>query len=160
MSKQMNIKQKARENKDLYRVETDEDYKLKFFLPIPPSVNHMYIHTKRGEKILTKRAKRYTEDAQALIYMAIDKQGWKIPERELWMYADIGVYMPDRILRDSHNLLKLSLDVMEGLVFENDYFIMPRIQTVEYSKECPRIEILLTNQTAKERAIWLEEFKR
>ena len=50
-------------------------------------------------------------------------------------------FMPDKRKRDSHNTLKILLDAMEGFVYENDFYVMPRIQEVAYDKENPRVEI-------------------
>ena len=63
------------------------------------------------------------------------------------MYLDCVFFMPDRRIRDSHNMLKLLLDVMQGNVFENDYFVMPRVQYVGLDVENPRVEVLVTTQT-------------
>lgn len=67
--------------------------------------------------------------------------------------------MPDRRIRDSHNMLKLLLDVMEGIVYKNDYYVCPRIQSVEYDKKNPRIELCLTPQTNSARTKALELVK-
>ena len=45
-------------------------------IPIPPSVNHMYIHKKNGSKILTKNAKEYIKELQAVCKKSKKEQGW------------------------------------------------------------------------------------
>ena len=111
----------------------------------------MYIHTRNGGKILTRTAQNYIRDARALINLAIDEQIWLKQEYAVWYYIDLVFYMPDRRIRDSHNMLKLLLDVMQDVIFDNDYYVMPRIQSVEYDGGNPRVEISITPQTNSHR---------
>lgn len=116
-------------------------------LPLPPSVNSMYTLKRQ----LTSKARTYQRKAIALINQYIDEQNWVMPQRETWLYIDMVFYMPDKIVRDSHNMLKLLLDVMQGTVYENDYFVLPRIQSVEYDKHNPRVELCVNVQTQNNR---------
>lgn len=125
--------------------------RLKLSLPLPPSVNHMYYNTRNGGKHLTKRAEDYIRQSRALINLAIEEQKWYKQEGSIWYYVDLVFFMPDRRIRDSHNLLKLLLDVMEGVIYDNDYYAMPRIQSVEYDTQNPRAEIFITPQSTNNR---------
>lgn len=137
---------------DVYRdVPKNVNKTLRLTLPLPPSVNHMHIMKRNGSRILTKTAQNYIKQAKALINLAIDEQKWLKQEYAVWMYMDAVVYMPDRRIRDSHNLLKLLIDVMQGEVFSNDYYLMPRIQGVEFDAEYPRIEIRISTQSERDR---------
>ena len=66
-------------------------------------------------------------------------------------------YFPDRRIRDAHNCLKILMDVLEGIVYENDYTVMPRIQFVEYDKDNPRVEIVFSHQTEAHRERSIQE---
>lgn len=146
------IIKEAKDCNDLYRSEPKyPNKKLRVSLPLPPSVNSMYAPTKHGGKRLTSKAKQYIITSQALIHQAIDEQRWVIQDVATWYYADLVVFMPDRIIRDSHNLLKLLLDVMQDIVFDNDYYVMPRIQSVELDVENPRVELSIVPQTKNNR---------
>lgn len=148
----MATKEKAQQNEDLYRGIPKANHKdLGIALPLPPSVNSMYFNTRGGGRTLTRQAKNYIRDSRALINLAIDEQNWYQHEKDVWLYVDLVFYMPDRRVRDSHNMLKLLLDVMQGIVYENDYYAMPRIQSVEYDKHNPRVEILISAQTKRNR---------
>lgn len=125
--------------------------KLKISLDLPPSINHMYYNTKGGGKRLTKKAEDYTRRSRSLINLAIEKQNWIKQKTSTWYYIDLIFFMPDRRVRDSHNMLKLLLDIMQGIVYENDYYVMPRIQAVEYDKENPRVEVYITSQSKNTR---------
>jgi crossover junction endodeoxyribonuclease RusA len=112
----------------------------------------MYFNTRNGGKVLTYKAQQYIRDAKALINLAIEEQNWLKQEYAVWYYIDLVFYMPDRRIRDSHNMLKLLLDVMQETIFHNDYFVMPRVQSVEYDNNHSRIEISITPQTSTQRA--------
>lgn len=115
----------------------------------------MYYNTKGRGKRLTRKAEEYIRENRALINLAIEEQHWIKQKPCTWYYIDMAFFMPDRRVRDSHNMLKLLLDVMQGIIFDNDYYALPRIQTVEYDKDNPRIEICIAPQTsnAREKAL-------
>ena len=144
--------QKAIKNNDLFRDEPRYPRKkLVVSLPIAPSMNHMYYQRRNGKKVLTASAQRYIMEATALIRLACEEQMWMVDNRDVWYYMDIMVYMPDRKIRDSHNMLKLMLVVFQDIAFRNDYFIMPRIQDVSLDKDNPRIEVALRPQSKSDR---------
>jgi len=120
-------------------------------LPIPPSVNAIYYNTRKGGRRLTTKAEHYIRDARALINLAIDEQKWKKQEKGIWLYCDMVFYFPDRRRRDSHNCLKLLLDVLESYVYVDDMYVLPRILSVEYDKENPRVEIAIVQQSESQR---------
>lgn len=107
----------------------------------------MYFNTKGGGKRLTQKAEQYIRKSRAIINESIDEQNWVKQNNSTWYYADLIFFMPDRRVRDSHNMLKLLLDVMQGIVYHNDYYIMPRIQAVEYDINNPRVDVLITPQS-------------
>lgn len=129
---------------DVFRnAHTNRNKRLYFSIPIAPSINSMYTMKRQ----LTAKARKYIRVARALINEAIEEQKWFVPARDTWLYVDLVFYMPDRKIRDSHNMLKIVMDVMQDIVYENDYFVMPRVQSVEYDKEHPRIDVNITYQT-------------
>jgi crossover junction endodeoxyribonuclease RusA len=139
---------KVKLKNDLYRTTaTNPSKKLHFSLPLPPSVNHMYVNTRYGGKRLTRVAEAYIPVSRAMINVAIDEQRWIKQEESTWYYVDLVFYFPDRKIRDSHNMLKMLLDVMQGIVFDNDYYALPRIHSVEYDKVDPRVEVVVSPQT-------------
>ena len=122
-----------------------------FVVPITPSVNHMYIPSRNGAKILTKEAKKYISVVQDACRDAIKKSKWHKEEEGVWAYLDLYFYFPDKRIRDNHNCYKLLLDSLEGLLFHNDYYVMPRTQKVELDRENPRIECIFSAQEWEER---------
>lgn len=111
---------------------------LSFSVDIAPSVNHMYIgRTKK----LTKTAEQYIRDTQQKCVQAMKEQNWQEENDDVWYHMNLWFYFPDRRIRDSHNCIKLLLDCFEGILYKNDYFVMPCICHVTLDKENPRIEV-------------------
>lgn len=141
---------------DLNRVY--EDYReLHFEVGIPISVNHMYFNTRRGGKRLTPKAEQYFREARALINAAIHDQLWIMSPKGVWLYVDLVFYFKDKKIRDSHNTLKLLMDVMQDVVFENDYYVMPRIMGVELDRDNPRVEVQVHPQTKDLRELYTSD---
>lgn len=146
-------------NDDLYRdAPRFPKKKLRLSLPLPPSINHMYMNTSHGGKRLTKHAENYVRVSRSLINLEIENQNWKKQNKSTWLYIDLVFYMPDKRIRDSHNMLKLLLDVMQDIVFDNDYYVMPNIKAVEYDKQNPRVEVKIYPQSESNRQKALMDF--
>lgn len=134
--------QKKDEFEDLNRdVPKFPDQFVTFNLPIPPSVNHMYQNAGRGRR-LTSKAVTYIKTAQDICKSAIKKQSWKKDKDFVWYVMDLYFYFPDKKVRDSHNCIKILTDCLEGLLFTNDYYVLPRIQYVCLDRKNPRLEIV------------------
>lgn len=115
---------------------------LSIVVPVTPSVNHMYIVNRNGALILTKKAKEYIKVVQNTCKKSMKQFKWKADNENVWYYMDLYFYFPDKRIRDSHNCIKLLLDSLQGLLFPNDYFVMPNIRHVALDRDNPRIEII------------------
>jgi crossover junction endodeoxyribonuclease RusA len=149
--KQNNMGRKKKEVVEEFEdLERDEPkyskQQLSFIVPVPPSVNHMYQSAGRGRR-LTKEATMYIKTAQEQCKKAIKENGWKKDREHVWYIMDLYYYFPDKKVRDSHNTLKILTDAFEGLLFPNDYFVLPRIQYVTLDRANPRLEIIFYPQT-------------
>ena len=63
---------------------------------------------------------------------------------------DLYYFFPDKKVRDSHNTLKILTDSMEGLVFPNDYYVLPRIQYVTLDRKNPMLHVKVYPQNKAE----------
>lgn len=116
---------------------------LRFTVGITPSVNHMHIgRTKK----LTHVAEQYIQKTQNICAAEMKRTKFKKDKDYVWWYMDLYFFMPDKRIRDSHNCLKLLMDALQGILFRNDYYVMPRIQNVVLDKANPRIEIVFHPQ--------------
>lgn len=128
---------------DLKRAEPKyPDRITKAVVPIPPSKNHAFIY--RGFKKIPKKATRdYKEKVRNTIADTLESKGWEMDKEDVWYYLDLYFYMPDRRRRDSHNSLEVLMDSLEECLFQDDYFVMPRIMKVELDRDNPRLELKL-----------------
>lgn len=116
---------------------------VKFTLPIPPSVNHSHREwymNGRQMRVPTKKTKDWRKEAEYVIVKAIKDSEWKKLEKTK-VIVELFIYWPDKRKRDCHNLGKLIYDVMEGLVYDDDRWVLPRYIDFLYDKEKPRVEI-------------------
>jgi crossover junction endodeoxyribonuclease RusA len=112
-------------------------------LKMPPSVNHMYINAKirgRNIRILNKHANDWFTDSLRKIEEFRDEHSWVIINEKVIL--ELYFYYPNARLRDSHNTLKILLDVLErGRIYTNDKFALPRVMDFQLDKGYPRVEI-------------------
>ena len=101
-------------------------------LPFPPSVNN-YWQVARNRIIKTKQARDYKKNVQLLLLTyheqirewntRLHKDGSRRPGRDTRTLAlAVAVHYPKRsgALTDIDNLLKIMIDCLEGVLFEND----------------------------------------
>lgn len=116
--------------------------KLSLTLPLPPSINRVYFHNpythRRGYK---KEGTQYLEVGTLLVKKFVKK--YNIKPFNDYFYLDLEFWLP-RQNCDSHNYLKLSMDVLQhGGLVENDKWIMNRTQEIKIDKENPRIRLTI-----------------
>ncbi len=142
----------AKQTEDLFRDEHSKAFQtLIMTVPLPPSLNHMYVNNGRGGRTLSAKSKAYLRDLRAWAKLQVEEQKWKLKDDSTWYYVDMVFYFPDRRKRDSHNQIKLLLDGLEEVVYINDRYVLPRIQAVEYDKAHPRLELHIRPQTKNDR---------
>lgn len=108
-----------------------------------PSVNHIYVNTKYGGKKLKPAAEALFSKWQWLAKEWAMKNNWSFEKTEK-IVLEMTLYYPDHVKRDSHNVIKLLLDALQGILYDNDYYALPRIQNFHVLKEKneSRIEIV------------------
>jgi len=114
-----------------------------------PTENHIYINVARwvdgklkntGQRALSKMAEAHRDNWRIMALSWKNRNGYRIPPKEK-VYIDLWFYFPDKRIRDTHNVPKLLLDALKGVVAEDDYYILLRIQDFEIDPKEPRIEI-------------------
>lgn len=127
---------------DLLRInKSSNSNELSFFLPIPPSVNHMYMNTYGGGKRLTPKAEAWVKFARRLTNEAVQKSKWNMERKGYWLVCEMVFWFPDKRKRDSHNSFKCMFDALEGIVYENDQYVLPRVMHCGLDRDNPRIEL-------------------
>lgn len=112
--------------------------KLKFTVDIPPSKNHAFFY-RRNAKVAKADTRRYQEAVDKLLKEEMKKQGWKKEDEHVWYYMDMFFYFPDKRRRDSHNSLEVLMDSIQESIVADDYYVLPRIQSVKLDRINPRL---------------------
>lgn len=127
---------------DLNRDEPRHPKQVLFLtVDIPPSKNHAFFY-KRGAKIMKKPTKVYMAKTKKEVCEKMKEQKWKKERDHVWYFADLYLYFPDKRRRDSHNSIEILMDTLQGTLFRDDYYVLPRIQEVNLDRENPRMEVV------------------
>lgn len=121
---------------------------MKIVLPLPISDNRRLIINWRAKRlILSTEYRKYREEAKQSLMIQLQKD----ENRHLFpmeiTYEDqrkmvFMFYMKDK-RRDASDCLKSLLDVMSGIIYFDDKWILPTFQSISIDKENPRVEIII-----------------
>jgi len=109
-------------------------------LPVPITLNHAYTNVRVGKRMMrvfTPRAKQWIETARNIANKEVEEQHWVIPEKQQ-IVAEILTYFPDKRRRDCHTGAKVMFDGLEGIVYDDDKWVLPRYMEVSVDKTNPR----------------------
>ena len=119
---------------------------LRFTLPLPPSANHAYRRytTKTGRRmnVITKAGTDWMAAARVLTHNAAVRSGWTCLNAGK-VIVELTCYWPDKRRRDVSNLDKLLLDALEGVVYDDDRWALPRWMDFMTDKAHPRVEVVV-----------------
>jgi|SRR5579875_35960 len=110
-----------------------------------PSVNHIYQNTRGGGKKLTQAAERLFEKWHALAHLWALDNDWNFDPQEK-VVLEITCFFPDKQKRDASNAIKLMMDALEGVLYQNDYYALPRImdfQVLEDKSIAPYFKVVI-----------------
>lgn len=115
---------------------------------MPPSVNHMYrrFTDRRGRRrnVATAKAQEWMSQAAWAAKAAVLRDGWVCVPVGTKVIVRLWFYWPSRHRRDTHNTLKALLDSWEGILYEDDYWCLPRIMDFGVDRKNPRVEAEIT----------------
>lgn len=110
-------------------------------LPIPLSVNGLVVFTSRGLR-KHPQAQAWARDARVWAALWAKDQGWQMT-RKRKVVLQVWTYWPDAHYRDTHNLYKVLLDGLQGVLYDNDYWVLVRQEDFQVDAACPRVELWL-----------------
>lgn len=111
----------------------------RLIVPIPPSVNH-FLGIRRGRVFKTAPAIRWEKEALILGQHWRQQTHWN-PTVGKKIIADWWVWWPDAGVHDPNNLEKVLWDAFEGIVYDDDRWVLPRCQNFELDTQNPRVEV-------------------
>lgn len=132
--------------------------KLMLTLPVPTSINKLYINeynwqfnpaTRKKEKMPTGRRILSTDgrkvkariQAEARMQLKEQLDNWDYEwTKENYVYQDAFIVFARRG-SDDNNIYKLLNDSLEGIVYDNDSRVLVRTQQIVYDSKNPRVEI-------------------
>lgn len=129
--------------------------KLNLTLPIPTSLNKLYVNksafnpkTRKyvltGQRILSKEGTKSKNEIQAEARVQMQGQDWDYDYTlEGYCYLDTVIYFQRRGT-DDNNIYKLLCDALEKICYDNDSRILIRTQRIMYSTHNPRVEVKIT----------------
>jgi Holliday junction resolvase RusA-like endonuclease len=112
---------------------------LVFLLPYPPSVNHLYSRARNGRVFLNKEAVDFKHQVQLLLM----RQNFG-PPRSGPINLEIHAYRPRKI-GDIDNILKITLDSLEKVIYVNDNQIVGLMLKRYDDKYAPRLLVRVTD---------------
>ena len=131
--------------------------KLQLVLPVPTSINALYINQftydpsirrriPTGGRILSKDGEKCKKEIQSQAKKQLKEQEWDYnwtADKNNFVYQDAVIYFSRRG-RDDSNTYKLLNDSLEKIVYENDSRVLVRTQKILYDSKNPRIELTIT----------------
>lgn len=119
---------------------------LRITLSLPPSVNHCYRNVMRNGKIsraLSREASDWKKQAGWLALAEAKSKKWNCLPVGVKVVMELYVYWPDERKRDMNNLHKLLPDALEGIIFENDQYVLIRDMDFTVDRKHPRVECVI-----------------
>jgi len=98
---------------------------------LPPSVNHYFKRSRNGRLYLDAEARAFVEMAQLIAKQAAKKARYKIIPAGKFFYLVIGFEFANRRFADPNNMLKILIDALQGILFENDKWALPMVAKAE-----------------------------
>lgn len=123
-------------------------------LPVPTSINKLYINEYQwdarlkqrvptGRRILSKEGRQVKAQIQGKARVQMLDQIWDYDwTKENFVYQDTIVYFARRG-SDDNNIYKLLNDSLEGITYDNDSRVLVRTQRIVYDPKNPRIEVTI-----------------
>lgn len=110
---------------------------------LPPSVNHYYTNIGHGRKKPSAKAEAWLDSAGIIAQQEARKQKWLMTEKTkvvMWL----NVFWPDARRRDCHNLHKAFGDAFEGVLYDDDRYVLIRDLDFRIDRKNPRVEVKIT----------------
>jgi Holliday junction resolvase RusA-like endonuclease len=91
---------------------------VEFTVPIAPSGNRMWRHTKQGIVYKTNEARKYQEQVSQIAELAKHMYNWEMATDKI--IIEYTYFWPDRRKRDTGNQKKVINDALQGVIVDND----------------------------------------
>lgn len=107
-----------------------------------PSENRIHVTLRNGSRRLIPAAEERLKSWHDMASVWAVENLWTLQEEGTKVIAEMTFYLPDdKVSRDTHNAKKLLLDSLEGVIHENDMWILDQTIDFHFDKKNPRVEI-------------------
>jgi Holliday junction resolvase RusA-like endonuclease len=125
-------KKPIKKNVTIYHKEEDGDP------GIFPSVNHIYERMRGGRQKPTQAALDLKEKWAVAAQMWMKDNNWTKTELEK-VVVEVWAYFPNESRkRDTNNVFKLMMDAFDGIIYDNDFYGLPRVMDFDVVQEGER----------------------
>ena len=94
--------------------------------------------------VIKREAEQWMTLAAAKARVAANSCGWECASLGTKVVVRLWFWWPNGQRRDTHNTLKGVLDAWEGVLYEDDKDVLPRIMDFGVDRKNPRIEVEVT----------------
>jgi hypothetical protein len=107
-----------------------------------PTVNHIYMQIGGGASRRLKpiAEQKLVEWRGIAMEWAVD-HAWYSLDKPTQVILGLDYYLPSDCTGDTHNTKKLLLDALEGVIHNNDFYMLDQTLSLSFDDENPRIEI-------------------
>ena len=113
---------------------------ISYVLRLPPTINHYYYTTSKGQRRMKPEAEAWMEEARWTIKTAAQRNKWEISKGKKIIMC-LWAHWPDKRRRDMNNLHKALCDAPEGILYEDDKMVLVRDMDFTVDKEHPRVVV-------------------
>ena len=100
---------------------------------IPPSVNHAYKRARNKRLFLSKEAKDFQQVLTLVAQQAAKKENWELISKKEFFKVCFEFEFKDRRFPDPNNLLKILIDTLQGIIYDNDKYLLPNVTSAKVS---------------------------
>lgn len=130
-------------------------------LPLPPTTNHSHFMTteekldvssgvvqirNRPIRRRTQKTRDWMDDAATLAIDWKNRNRWRAPKEEK-VICRLWYFWPDGRRRDTHNIPKVLLDALTGILWSDDRWVLVQEQDWQIDRRDPRVELEVFRQT-------------
>jgi len=95
---------------------------------LPPSVNHCYGRRKRSKRLyLNDEGVTFKNAAAYIAKIEAKKNKWLIIPSGRFIHLAIDFEFKDKVFSDPNNLIKILIDSLQGILYENDKWVLPLV---------------------------------
>lgn len=91
---------------------------------------------------MSRDAEDFMREAALKAKIAAKGVNWRI-ENGRKVVILLYFYFPNKRKKDTHNTLKVLMDAFQGILYEDDYWALPRIMDFEIDRDNPRLDLVV-----------------